>query len=58
MAFTCWKWYSLGDVINLIVYAIKQLQTTCVSVNMSFYWPAKPTLTSAFGFGQYYFTGQ
>ena len=34
---------------------IKQLQTF-VSVNMSFYWPAKPILTSAFG--QYYFTGQ
>jgi hypothetical protein len=24
----------------------------------SFCWPAKPILTSAFGFGQYYFTGQ
>jgi hypothetical protein len=27
MVFTCWKWYSPGDVISLIVYVIKQLQT-------------------------------
>ena len=57
MVFTCWKWYSPGDIISLIVYVIKQLQTF-VSVNMSFYWPAKPIFTSAFGFGQYYFRGQ
>jgi hypothetical protein len=45
IVFTCWKWYSPGDVISLIVYVIKQLQTF-TSVNMrgffylqNQYWP-------------------
>ena len=33
MVFTCWKWYSPGDVISLIVYVIKQLQAFA-SVNI------------------------
>ena len=36
IVFTCWKQYSPGDVISIIVFVIKQLQTF-VSVNMSFY---------------------